>query len=218
MIVRCAKCRELLDYSEVNHIIVDSCSRGCDAGFQMVQEGTERINCCWYHNNRGPAATNLRDEYSWLRKPTKSEPKITTCWYKESDVWKTGFFHGWSQDFEEFETRQFGSAVIEDAVDSRVRVVYAGYVSFSNDNPDSKEGDAKIPESGDAEVRAICRAIMQREDGVDPDAPLTEEECERYRKYLRPAFKAAVERSERYKEHQAEHDRFHVELKRTKHE
>ena len=135
MIVRCAKCRELLDYS--NAIIVDSCSRGCDAGFQVAPEANERISPCWYHNNSS-AVTRLRDDYSWLRKPMVSESDIT-CWYKASvgGEWKTGFFLKWATDYEEFESGpgQFPVALIEDAVDSLCRVVYAEHISFSPECP-----------------------------------------------------------------------------------
>jgi hypothetical protein len=68
--------------------------------------------------------------------------KIVTCWYKDEpkDDWMTGFFLQWSQDHEEFETGpgNFPVAIIEDATDSRVHIVYAGHVSFSPDHPDAQ--------------------------------------------------------------------------------
>jgi len=62
---------------------------------------------------------------------------MITCWYKDN-TWKTGFFHQWSQHYEEFECGpgHFPAAIIEDATDNRVHVVYAGNVSFSPEYPD----------------------------------------------------------------------------------
>ena len=83
------------------------------------------------------------------------EEKITTCWYKVSvgGEWRTGFFHEWATSFEEFESGpgQFPAAIIEDAVDSLVHVVYAEFVSFNPNHPDrpvlSKSEDALEPMS-----------------------------------------------------------------------
>jgi len=136
MIVRCAKCKDLLVYnSKPGGIIADRCSCGCDAGFQVVQEGNERIIDCWYTNN-SPAACELRGENSHLRK--HAEEKITTCWYMEDCIWRTGFFHGWSSGYVESDSGpvQLPAAVIEDVTNSRVHVVYAGLVSFNPDHPE----------------------------------------------------------------------------------
>jgi len=74
-------------------------------------------------------------------KPIKpKEPDPTNCWYKPdaNAPWGIGFFHQWSINYEEFETGpgNYPVAIIEDAVDSQVHVVYAGHVSFSPDGPD----------------------------------------------------------------------------------
>ncbi len=64
------------------------------------------------------------------------------CWYKCGATakweWKCGFFHQWSQSHEEFETGpgHFPAAIVEDAATEECHVVFAGHVSFSNDNPD----------------------------------------------------------------------------------
>jgi hypothetical protein len=68
--------------------------------------------------------------------------KITTCWYKEGlgdgAEWKTGFFHKWDTKWEAVGevSGQYPVAVIEDATDSRVHVMFAGSVSFSPECPD----------------------------------------------------------------------------------
>jgi hypothetical protein len=66
--------------------------------------------------------------------------EIVTCWYKLYGTanWKCGFFHQWSQSYEEFESGlgHFPAAVVEDAKDCQCHVVYAGFVSFSPDDPD----------------------------------------------------------------------------------
>lgn len=65
----------------------------------------------------------------------KSEPKITTCWY-QTDVtatWKTGFFHEWSNDYDDL--GHYPVAIIEDATNNRVHIVYASRVSFSPNVP-----------------------------------------------------------------------------------
>ena len=71
--------------------------------------------------------------------------KITTCWYKEGigSEWKTGFFHEWSINWEQVGDGpgQFPVAVIEDATDSLVHVVYAEFVSFSPNHPDAPEDE-----------------------------------------------------------------------------
>lgn len=63
-----------------------------------------------------------------------------TCWYKVDKEWKTGFFHRWAQDHEDFDNGpgHIPVALIEDATDSRVRIVYASHVSFSPDCPAGK--------------------------------------------------------------------------------
>ena len=68
--------------------------------------------------------------------------KPVCCWYKREacEEWKCGFFHRWSQSYEEFECGlgHFPAAIIEDAVDCECHVVYAGHVSFSPDDPNPK--------------------------------------------------------------------------------
>ena len=60
------------------------------------------------------------------------------CWYKVEDGWKAGLFHQWSLNYEEFETGpgNFPVAIIKDTMDCRVRIVYAGDVSFNPEDPD----------------------------------------------------------------------------------
>jgi hypothetical protein len=65
-----------------------------------------------------------------------------TCWYKTiGGEWKTGFFRKWSTYYEEFESGPgpYPAAIVEDAVDSQVHMVFAGFVSFSPDHPDHPE-------------------------------------------------------------------------------
>ncbi len=114
--------------------------------------------------------------------------KITTCWYKD-DEWKTGFFHRWMQAYEEFECGpgHFPVAIIKDATDSRIHVVYAKDVSFSLDQPaprldatlkktaedyqrfqsseEAKESQVINSESSDVEVEAAYQAMVEREGG-----------------------------------------------------
>lgn len=63
------------------------------------------------------------------------------CWYKSSMTakWECGFFHQWSTFYEEFESGpgHFPAAIVEDAATEECHVVFAGHVSFANDNPDS---------------------------------------------------------------------------------
>lgn len=70
---------------------------------------------------------------------TQSEYDIITCWYQTdaSANWKTGFFHRWSNDHDDL--GHYPVAIIEDASNSRVHVVYAPRVSFS---PNAPLGDA----------------------------------------------------------------------------
>lgn len=60
------------------------------------------------------------------------------CWYKRDEKWECGFFHQWSVSYEEFDTGpgQFPAAIVEDALTQECHVVFAGRVSFANDNPD----------------------------------------------------------------------------------
>lgn len=133
MIVRCAKCSDLLAYVKVFQ--VDRCHNGCDAGVVIMREQAEGISDCWYTAD----AENLRK----LREK-EATPEIccekTTCWYKASvgGPWLVGFFLRWSTNWVEVGSgpRQFPVALIKDATDSLVHVVYAGHVSFSPDNPE----------------------------------------------------------------------------------
>jgi hypothetical protein len=61
--------------------------------------------------------------------------EIITCWYQTDAAanWKTGFFHGWSNDHDDL--GHYPVAIIEDASNSRVHVVYAPRVSFSPNAP-----------------------------------------------------------------------------------
>ncbi len=165
MIVRCAKCRDLLAYnSKLSSQVVDRCINGCDAGVTASPEDTEVVEDCWYKADaetlqklRVKEATPevycegcgvlmviewSRDEKGdcILAHRCKCE-KITTCWYMEDCVWRTGFFHGWSSGRVERDLGpcQLPAAIIEDATNSRVHVVYAGLVSFSPDHPDHSE-------------------------------------------------------------------------------
>ncbi len=84
---------------------------------------------------------------------------MKTCWYKTAvdGAWEIGFFHEWGQNYEEFETGPgpFPAAIIEDATDSRVHVVYAGWVSFNPDKPDAPEGVQVVPKSRRFEPRLV---------------------------------------------------------------
>jgi hypothetical protein len=66
--------------------------------------------------------------------------KIVTCWYKTAidDEWYNGFFHQWNTHHEVFDSGpgHVPVAVVEDATDSRVHVVFAEFVSFTNGHPD----------------------------------------------------------------------------------
>jgi hypothetical protein len=106
---------------------------------------------------------------------------LVTCWYKTAidDEWKTGFFHQWSQNYEEFESGpgNFPAAIIEDATNSQVHVVYAGWVSFSPDSPDGPEVPIPKDESGWL-GEAAAAGEAARENGkrcpLDETADLTE--------------------------------------------
>ncbi len=77
-----------------------------------------------------------------------------TCWYKTiGSGWKTGFFHQWSTYYEEFESGPgpYPAAIIEDATDSQIHVVYAGFVSFSPDAPDASDASDDPKPSCDEE-------------------------------------------------------------------
>jgi hypothetical protein len=93
---------------------------------------------------------------------------MKTCWYKRDSKadWKTGFFHRWSQSYEEFETGpgNFPAAIIQDATDSRVHVVYAGHVSFSPDNPDPQPDTLN-----EAIAKYYSRRFQPRMHRIDPD-------------------------------------------------
>lgn len=68
------------------------------------------------------------------------------CWYRRDRKWKCGFFHQWSQSYEEFESGpgHFPAAIIEDACTQECHVVFAGHVSFGDDPPGGKSsGDRK---------------------------------------------------------------------------
>lgn len=102
-----------------------------------------------------PCACQNPPQYLKPYKPPQPvEEPITTCWYKVDGEWKCGFFHQWSMDHAEFETGpgNIPVAVIEDAKDCRVHVIYAGDVSFNPDDPD--EADDPAPEPNESLVEA----------------------------------------------------------------
>lgn len=80
----------------------------------------------------------LQDFIDELKAKPKSENNALDCWFKDGNDWLPGFFHQWSQSFEEFENGpgNFPAAIIEDA-NGRIQVVYAGDVSFSPECPDA---------------------------------------------------------------------------------
>lgn len=94
MIVRCAKCKDLLAYnSRLSSLVVDRCANGCDAGVQVSPGDTEVIDDCWY----GPDAERLRKTRAKIAEP-EPESKIHYCWYVEQPEHKPmirGIFHGW---------------------------------------------------------------------------------------------------------------------------
>ena len=52
MIIRCAKCKDLLAYDKkLSNQVVDKCHNGCDAGVQVSPEQNEVIGSCWYKSD-----------------------------------------------------------------------------------------------------------------------------------------------------------------------
>jgi len=152
MIVRCAKCQDLLGYTNKgSKSLVSRCHNGCNAGFQTITDETERIEECWYISY-ALTLQKTREKQAepevvprWFEEEDQDESDIIRCWYKHTpqDEWKTGFFLIWSQDHVEFESGpgNFPVAVVEDAVSSRVHVVHASLISFNLDDPEGEDND-----------------------------------------------------------------------------
>jgi len=88
------------------------------------------------------------------------------CWYKRNATakWECGFFHQWSQSYEEFECGpgHFPAAIVEDAVTEECHVVFAGYVSFGDDNPDPPPMDTIKKVSGGDYQLPSKRGLMKQ--------------------------------------------------------
>ena len=107
MIVRCAKCEDLLAYSKkLSSHVVDRCANGCDAGVIITPGQSENIDDCWYHTDA---------EFLRASRVKEATPEVccekTTCWYKASvgGPWLVGFFLKWSTNWVEIGSgpRQF---------------------------------------------------------------------------------------------------------------
>jgi len=128
-------------------------------------------------------------------------PPPTTCWYKEGigSEWETGFFHKWGTNYEEFESGpgHFPVAIVEDATNSQVHVVFAGFVNFSPNHPDAPEDEPEEPPLYESSFDVAARKYMDKQ--VDPVKEAILEATEAARVATKAA-EAATEAAEVYAE------------------